>query len=103
MMANPQFYDLMRRRKPVHFAAFDLLWLNGKDLRWLPLLERKRILRGIVPPQPAPIFYVDHIDARGVDLYRCACESDLEGVVAQLKRGVYNPAATTWVKIKNRH
>jgi hypothetical protein len=30
---RPQFYELMRRRGPQHFAAFDVLWLNGRDLR----------------------------------------------------------------------
>ena len=98
---RPEFYNLMRRRRPQYFAAFDLLWLNGKDLRWLPLLERKRVLKSIVPAQPASIFYVD-FDHRGVDLFRVVCDSDLEGVVAKLKTGVYDPTSTTWIKIKNR-
>ena len=46
----PLFYDLMRRRTPHHFMAFDLLWLDGRDLRDAPLLDRKRLLRDIVPP-----------------------------------------------------
>jgi bifunctional non-homologous end joining protein LigD len=40
----PAFYDLMKRKRQVVYFAFDLLWLNGKDLRDLPLLERKKIL-----------------------------------------------------------
>src|SRR4030095_5326756 len=43
----PAFYDLMKRKREVVYFAFDLLWLNGKDLRDLPLLERKKILRSI--------------------------------------------------------
>lgn len=42
---RPQFYDLLRRRAPVYFYAFDLVELDGRDLRALPLLERKRQLR----------------------------------------------------------
>jgi bifunctional non-homologous end joining protein LigD len=38
----PAFYDLMKRKREVVYFAFDLLWLNGKDLRDLPLLERKK-------------------------------------------------------------
>src|SRR5689334_4975120 len=38
----PQFYDLMRRRQPQYFCAFDLLWEAGDDLRATPLLQRKR-------------------------------------------------------------
>lgn len=96
----PLFYDLMRRLPPQHFMAFDLLWLDGRDMRGLPLLERKRLLRRIIPPQPSPVLAVDHVAGSGVALYEAACARDLEGVVAKLARGSYTPEATTWVKIK---
>ena len=99
---RPEFYNLMRRRSPQHFCAFDILRLDGKDLRALPLLRRKQILRRIVPMQPAPLLYVDHFAGRGVDLFRAVCEQDLEGIVAKHKRGLYTPEETSWVKIKNR-
>jgi bifunctional non-homologous end joining protein LigD len=38
----PAFYDLMKRKRQAVYYAFDLLWLNGKDLRELPSLERKK-------------------------------------------------------------
>jgi bifunctional non-homologous end joining protein LigD len=42
---RPAFYDLMKRQcQPVYYA-FGILWLNGRDLRELSLLERKKILR----------------------------------------------------------
>ena len=91
----------MRRRTPQHFYAFDILWLDGKDLRELPLLKRKAILRGVVPDQPASVLYVDHFEERGVDLFRAVCESDLEGIVAKRRDGLYTPEETSWVKIKN--
>ena len=40
---RPEFYNLMRRRSPQYFYAFDILWLDGKDLRGLPLLKRKQM------------------------------------------------------------
>src|SRR5262249_17985691 len=92
-------YELMRRRAPQLYYAFDLLWFDGRDLRHLPLIERKRLLRGLVSP---PVLYVDNFEARGMDLFQAACGNDLEGVVAKLAAGRYDPAATTWVKIKNR-
>jgi bifunctional non-homologous end joining protein LigD len=98
---TPQFYDLMRRRGPQHFCAFDLLWLDGRDLRERPLLERKRLLRQIVPPQPSPVLYVDHVAAAGVELFEAVCARDLEGIVPKLANAPYAPDATTWVKIKN--
>src|SRR5947209_6935048 len=42
---RPEFYNLMRRRSPQYFSAFDVLWLDGEDLRMLPLIERKKVLR----------------------------------------------------------
>jgi bifunctional non-homologous end joining protein LigD len=39
---RPQFYDLLRQRRAPAYVAFDLLWLNGADLRPLPLSERRR-------------------------------------------------------------
>jgi len=86
--SRPEFYNLMRRRPPHHFYAFDILWLDGKDLRALPLVQRKRILRRVVPMQPAPVLYADHFEERGVDLFRAVCDRDLEGIVAKLKNGL---------------
>src|SRR5215472_7103998 len=98
---RPEFYSLMRRRTPQHFYAFDILWLDGKDLRRLPLFERKLILRYVVPMQPAPVLYADHFDEHGIDLFRAVCDRDLEGIVAKRKDGLYKPEETSWVKIKN--
>jgi ATP-dependent DNA ligase len=81
--------SLIRRRRPVHFYAFDLLVLDGRDLRDRRLLERKRIIRGIIARQPAHLMYVDHIEGRGVELFRFVCESDLEGIVAKRKNSAY--------------
>jgi ATP-dependent DNA ligase len=49
---RPEFYNLMRRRTPQHFYAFDILWLDGKDLRGLPLLERNRYCAASSPYSP---------------------------------------------------
>ena len=118
---RPQFYDLLRRRDPAYFYAFDLIELDGQDLRALPLLERKRQLRRLIGPHCVRLLYVDHIDGRGVDLFRATIQQDLEGVVAKWKHGAYyfgeeqppdrrlalhctNPAAAsrlTWLKIRN--
>lgn len=99
----PQFYDLMRRRTPQHFCAFDLLWCDGQDLRNDPLLRRKRTLRQLVPGQDAgsQLLYVDHVANAGTGLFRAVCQRDLEGIVAKQATGLYSPEETSWVKIKN--
>jgi bifunctional non-homologous end joining protein LigD len=98
-----QFNDLLYRRADPYFYAFDLLWLNGQDLRDLPLIKRKEMLREIVPSAPSRLAYSDHLDARGEQLFQFVCENDLEGVVAKWKFGSYlaNSSATTWIKVKN--
>ena len=50
---RPMFHELMRRRGPFCFYAFDLLWLDGRDLRDWPLLERKAALRKLLPRKPS--------------------------------------------------
>jgi bifunctional non-homologous end joining protein LigD len=94
-----QFHSLLFHRGTPYFYAFDILQLNGKDLRLLPLIARKKRLRKLIPNRSS-LLYVDHIEARGEDLFRLACREDLEGIVAKRKDGVYGPRAD-WVKIKN--
>src|SRR6516162_610059 len=97
----PMFSELLRRRGPFCFYAFDLVWLDGRDLRDLPLSERKVLLRKLLPRRKArSVLYVDHV-ANGTDLFRVICERDMEGIVAKQVSARYTPDATTWVKIKN--
>jgi bifunctional non-homologous end joining protein LigD len=98
---KPQFYDLLRRRSPQHFVAFDLLWLRGRDLRMLPLIERKRRLAELLRRAPGLLVYADYVEGNGTRLFQLACEEDLEGIVAKRKDGLYTPEETSWVKIKN--
>ena len=99
---GPMFYELMRRRGPFCFYAFDLLWLDGCDLRDLALSGRKALLRKLLPRRKErSVLYVEHV-ANGMDLFRVICERDMEGIVAKQASARYTPEATTWVKIKNR-
>lgn len=92
----------MYRRGTAYFYAFDILQLNGKDLRSLPLLTRKRQLRRLIPKTGSPLLYVSHVEERGEDLFRLACREDLEGIVAKWREGIYDPnRVSSWIKIKN--
>jgi bifunctional non-homologous end joining protein LigD len=97
------FRNLLFRREWPYFIAFDLLALEGENLRGLPLLERKRRLRRIMPRVESRLRLMEHIEARGVDLFRAACERDLEGIVGKWKSGRYSTdgRSTSWIKIKN--
>jgi ATP-dependent DNA ligase len=59
------FNDLLFWRRECLFFAFDLLHLNGEDLRSLPLIERKARLRRLLRRKRSRILYVDHIEKHG--------------------------------------
>jgi bifunctional non-homologous end joining protein LigD len=70
---------LYRRSEPV-FYAFDLLWLNGKDLRQLPLWKRKQRLERLIRAARIPaLLYAHHIEEHGVRLFAAICAQNLEG------------------------
>src|SRR5262249_54250577 len=99
---RPIFIDLMRRRGPFVFVAFDCLAVNGCDARRLSLLPRKKLLRTIVPRRSSVVLCADHMRRRGCDLFAEVCRQDLEGIVAKRADGVYDPATMPgWLKIKN--
>ena len=96
------FYDMMFNRAPVHFYAFDILWLDGEVLRDRPLMERKPILQEVASAGPDRLLYVDHIEEQGEQLFEMICRRDMEGVVAKPKASPYRLyGKTPWVKIKN--
>jgi len=99
-----EFYNLLFRRSRPHFMAFDLLWMDGQDLRNHSLCERKRLLKRLLPKTDCSVRLVQHIESRGCDLFRAACEHDLEGIVAKWRGGTYQPGPhTSWLKIRNPH
>jgi bifunctional non-homologous end joining protein LigD len=72
------FYDLMAHRgEPRYYAAFDLLWLNGIDLRSRPLLHRKRRLHRLIPPNDSHLLYVEHLEGDGARFFELVCKQDL--------------------------
>ena len=66
---RPQFDDLLRDTRAPAYVAFDLIWLNGADLRPLPLTERRRHLQNILPKGSAIIFEAPSVAGRGRKLF----------------------------------
>jgi bifunctional non-homologous end joining protein LigD len=83
--------------------AFDLLFLNGTDLRRLPLIERRDKLREVVPPDVrSPIQFSDHYDGEGAELFKRACVMGLEGIVSKRALSPYKSGPSKfWLKTKN--
>lgn len=85
------------------FHAFDLLYLDGFDLRPVPLEERKRALRDLLGSQPVGgrIVYSEHVEMDGEAMFRRACELGLEGIVSKLRTDRYRSGRTdSWIKTK---
>jgi bifunctional non-homologous end joining protein LigD len=96
------FAALMQRSRTVRYFTFDLVWLNGEDLRPLSLRTRKDKLKRILPSRSPHLLYVDHTKGAGTELYRLACQLDLEGIVAKKADSPYDDMARgNWIKIKN--
>jgi bifunctional non-homologous end joining protein LigD len=97
---KPMLRDLIRGQGFLAFAAFDLLWLDGDDLRTLPLAERKRLLTGLLPVDTGPLYKILTLEEHGRALFGAIKKMDLEGIVAKRKTDPYG-ASTTWFKITN--
>jgi bifunctional non-homologous end joining protein LigD len=97
-----QFKELLYRRGRAVLFAFDLVWLNGVDLRQTPLIERKKKLRRLIEGSDcSEIIYAQHVERDGKLLFQEVCERNLEGIVCKRKASVY--AEHGWLKVKNPH
>ena len=90
----------MARAKPVVYFAFDLLYLNGYDLRQVPLIERKKLLESILTPTGV-LRFSEHFPGAGEAMLHAARETGVEGLVAKHARSRYESRRSgDWVKIK---
>jgi len=92
----------MPRREgvPVIYYAFDLLYLDGFDLRRVALEQRKQLLQeGIVAG--GVVQFSDHYAEKGLDLFEAAKQRGLEGILAKKRRSIYEEQRSRdWLKIK---
>jgi bifunctional non-homologous end joining protein LigD len=85
---------------PATFYAFDILGFGDCDLRALPLLHRKELLRELLPTV-GPIRFSDHIEEKGAEMYEQVCAMGLEGVVAKRAGAPYRGGRSRdWLKIR---
>jgi bifunctional non-homologous end joining protein LigD len=84
---RPRFNDLLFRRGDPCFFVFDVLFVNGQDMRRAQLSDRKHELRGLLAQLPidSRLRYADHIETFGTRLFQQVCSLDLEGNCCQAK------------------
>jgi bifunctional non-homologous end joining protein LigD len=91
-----------RRDRDVILYAFDLLELDGADLRPLPLIDRKAVLGDLVGLGGGGINLSEHIEADGATVFRHACKLGCEGIVSKRRTSPYRSGRVrTWIKAKN--
>src|SRR5262249_42873449 len=101
-------FELLRHRKRrqkdhLVYYVFDLLYLDGRDLRGLPLRQRKEILKALVENVTLPgIEFSDHVEAQGRALFEIATQKGLEGIVGKDADSPYVSGSRTdhWLKFK---
>lgn len=93
--------NALRAEATLRYCIFDLMFLEGEDLRDLTLLERKERLRRLLPKHPL-LSFSPHRSQHGSKFFKQALEQGLEGIMAKRKSSKYLSGARTsdWLKIK---
>jgi bifunctional non-homologous end joining protein LigD len=90
--------ELKGRSTKIVMVAFDLLYLNGYDLRKLPLVERKTLLKKLV--DKTAIQFSESFEVDGREMFKHACKTGLEGVVSKVRDSAYlSGRSNDWVKV----
>jgi bifunctional non-homologous end joining protein LigD len=98
-------FDALHRRGTVSEAmlyVFDLLALEGQDLRALPLGDRKKRLARLLGKRHLGIVLSEQTDEDGALIFRQACKLGLEGIVSKRMSAPYRSGPSRdWIKVKN--
>ncbi len=83
------------------FYVFDILHLDGFDLRAAPLIDRKRVLKELLAGVVPPILYSDHMEDNGQKMLEHACGMGLEGIISKRADAPYRSGRSeSWIKVK---
>lgn len=87
----------------IAYYIFDILYKDGEDLRELPLIERKGILKSLLASIDSPLLrYSDHVLTKGKEFFRAAAKNGLEGIMAKRLNSTYHSRrGKDWLKIKS--
>jgi bifunctional non-homologous end joining protein LigD len=94
--------DLAAGRKDrLLYYAFDLLYLDGLDVRAVRLVERNRVLLELLSGASERILYTEHLEGDGPEIHERACAMGLEGIISKQQDAPYRSGRTeSWIKVK---
>ncbi len=91
-------------KKPLTYFVFDLLHVNGHDVRRLPLVERKALLATLLEGSDEFVRLSEHIETNGDVMFRKACELGVEGIISKRAASKYASGRSgDWLKLKCVH
>lgn len=100
-LTDPARIQAAQTSTSVTFVAFDLLYLDGYSLIGVPLSERKRLLRALIPEEMPGLRYSEHLQNDGQHLFALAQRRGLEGMIGKRADSLYQPGRSTlWLKCK---
>jgi len=83
------------------YIIFDILALEGEDLRTKPLTERKAILQSLMQDAPKSLHYSRHVEGNGGECFKAACELGMEGIIGKKMGSIYSGTRNgDWIKLK---
>jgi bifunctional non-homologous end joining protein LigD len=89
------------RSEHLVYFIFDVLHLDGRDLRSVPQIERKALLARFLGSARPPIRYSEHVEGKGGAFFERACKLGLEGIVSKQNNAPYRSGrGSAWVKVK---
>jgi bifunctional non-homologous end joining protein LigD len=89
------------RKDRIALYLFDILFLDGQDLRGSPLVERKEILEKLGKRLRSPVFLSQHFEVDASELFESASRLGLEGIVSKRKDAPYKSGRSeAWIKVK---
>lgn len=93
-MKNPKTQNLT-------YIVFDLLALDGADLRGYPLIKRKEMLETLMKDAPKNLYYSRYVRGIGKESFAVACDAGMEGIVGKKADSVYSGTRNgDWIKLK---
>lgn len=99
----PRFQLLQQSDGRERLIVFDILWLEGEDLRRKSYVERRKILKKALAKPPAGISVAKTLELSGAEALRQASEGGWEGIIAKRDTSLYEPRRSKeWLKVKSQ-